>query len=363
MNLSIPRLSVVIPVYNPHQYLEPCLNSILKQTFKDFELIVIDDSSSDGSYELLRTYANKDKRIRVLQNKRNLGAARTRNEGLHIALGEYITFLDADDFFEKDFFERMLNKAEQYNADVALCAFYRWDARSGKEKIKWPAPPKKLKNLLQGVFSPRDLGNRVFNLTSWAPYTKVLRRKFILDNGLEFQNLTSCNDLYFGVMVCACARRMVYISDGLVHYRLFTGFQISTGSLKNAGNGYWAVKSIYEGLKQRNLLSEFSQAYYPFAMDGCFFALENYHEFDSNIKHVLADVGIEHLDEESLQRLTYRNYGQYQLLHQGIIVSGNIIDIVTCLLTLMIKGHWAAVYWIVGHYVMKKLRNMYSYQK
>ena len=95
----MPLFSVIVPVYNVHEYIEECINSVLSQDFGDFELILIDDYSNDGSYEICVQYELRDPRIKVVRNKENMGVSRARNEGMNIASGQYWTFLDSDDYW------------------------------------------------------------------------------------------------------------------------------------------------------------------------------------------------------------------------------------------------------------------------
>lgn len=115
----MPKISVIIPVYNTEKYLAECLDSVLNQTFTDWEAICIDDGSTDNSLEILKEYAKKDKRIKILTQK-NQGLSATRNRGIKIATGKYISFIDSDDKIDKNFYSVLFESAEKYNADIAV---------------------------------------------------------------------------------------------------------------------------------------------------------------------------------------------------------------------------------------------------
>lgn len=115
-------ISVIIPVYNVEKYLIECLDSVVYQTYKDLEIILIDDGSSDSSPEICNRYMEKDSRIQVIHQK-NGGAANAKNTGLRVATGEYLAFLDSDDFLEPDAYEYMLKEIEKEEADVIQCSF------------------------------------------------------------------------------------------------------------------------------------------------------------------------------------------------------------------------------------------------
>ena len=113
----MPKVSVIIPVYNTEKYLEKCLDSVCNQTLSDIEIICVDDCSTDNSLNILKEYAQKDNRIKLIEFKENKGAAAARNEGIKAATGEYIGFIDSDDYPETDsYYEQLYTKAKQENA-------------------------------------------------------------------------------------------------------------------------------------------------------------------------------------------------------------------------------------------------------
>lgn len=115
-------ISVIIPVYNVEKYLRQCIDSVINQTYKNLEIILIDDASPDNCGKICDEYAEKDSRVKVI-HKKNGGAASARNEGLKIATGEYLAFVDSDDFLEVEAYERMVAAIEKNDADVVQCAF------------------------------------------------------------------------------------------------------------------------------------------------------------------------------------------------------------------------------------------------
>lgn len=120
MSDNIGKISVIIPVYNAEKYLEKCVNSLLKQTYGDLEIILIDDGSKDGSGALMDGYAEKDERVTVV-HKENGGVSSARNLGLQKARGEYIAFIDADDYVANDYFEVLYSEALSSGADIVCC--------------------------------------------------------------------------------------------------------------------------------------------------------------------------------------------------------------------------------------------------
>ena len=118
----MPKVSVIVPVYNVEEYLERCLDSLVNQTLKDIEIIIVNDGSTDGSKEIIQKYLNKYKNIVYLE-KENGGLSSARNYGIPYAKGEYIGFVDSDDYVELTMYEKMYNKAIEEKSDMVECDF------------------------------------------------------------------------------------------------------------------------------------------------------------------------------------------------------------------------------------------------
>ena len=143
---ALPLISIIVPVYNVKDYVEKCLDSICGQTYKNLEIVVVDDGSTDGSGEICDTYAQKDPRVKVI-HRENRGVSAVRNEGLDIALGEYIGFVDGDDWIDSDMYEFLYELLIVNEADISVCSHYI--EKPGKRKIKYASD--KVLNLI-----PRD---------------------------------------------------------------------------------------------------------------------------------------------------------------------------------------------------------------
>ncbi|CUP39536.1 glycosyltransferase family 2 protein [Intestinibacter bartlettii] len=121
----MPKISVIVPIYNIEEYVEECINSILNQTFKDFELLLVDDGSTDNSFDICRKYEKEDNRIKVI-HKKNGGLSDARNVGIDKACGEYLCFIDGDDFIANDTLENMYNLIKKNNSQIAICNMIRY---------------------------------------------------------------------------------------------------------------------------------------------------------------------------------------------------------------------------------------------
>ena len=136
----MPKISVIVPVYNVEKYLRKCIESILNQTFREFELILVDDGSTDSSGKICDEYALKDSRIKVI-HKENGGASSARNAGLDVAKGEYIGFVDSDDWIEMDMYGELYRLIKENNTDISVCGInnikdIKYKNENLKEKIQ-----------------------------------------------------------------------------------------------------------------------------------------------------------------------------------------------------------------------------------
>ncbi len=118
-----PLISIIVPVYNSEKYLDDCISSIVKQTYKNIEIIIVNDASTDSSLDIIESWAKKDDRIIVYDKKTNSGVSDSRNIGIEISKGEYIGFVDSDDFIDNDMYEFLLDLITKYDADIARCTF------------------------------------------------------------------------------------------------------------------------------------------------------------------------------------------------------------------------------------------------
>ena len=127
------KISLIVPVYNTSKYLRKCLDSLITQTYKDIEIIVINDGSIDNSEEIIKLY--RDKRLKYI-SKKNEGIGKTRNLGIENATGNYIAFVDSDDYLDKNFCKKMIKKADEDNCDIVICNYFE-DRNDKLKKIEF----------------------------------------------------------------------------------------------------------------------------------------------------------------------------------------------------------------------------------
>ena len=237
-------VSIVIPIHNSYLYLHDCIASITKQSYEEIEIICVDDCSDTDTADALDHEAQYDDRIAVIHLKQSVGAAAARNIGLKSANGEYLIFLDSDDYFEADMVELLFYTITANNADIGVCGFDCFDDSSGE--VLYTFQPKLVEGVTTDCFGLSQLGEDGLTIYNTAPWNKIFKRRFLEENELLFQSLSSSNDVSFIYRASLKANRIVYCSNKrpLVHYRVNTGTQIS--GKKNSINLYRAVKYVLD---------------------------------------------------------------------------------------------------------------------
>lgn len=225
MNREI-KVSIIIPVYNVEQYLRQCLDSVVNQTLKDIEIICIDDYSSDNSLQILEEYAKKDDRFIIIKNNNNLGCGVSRNKCLKIAKGEYIGFVDPDDWLETDMFEKLYNSAKENNSDIAISNYIRFDEETNTykdakyfRKIKDNYKLAYIKNIKPKHKKKEFLIENLLAMGMGVTY-KIYKRSFIEDNNIKFQEIRYMEDVEFNLYAFLKVKVISYIDEILFYYRI-----------------------------------------------------------------------------------------------------------------------------------------------
>ncbi len=254
-------ISIIIPVFNVEKYLRECLDSLLNQSYQDFEVICVDDGSTDESYKILEEYKNKDARFILIQQD-NKGAGATRNRGLEVAKGDYIQFLDSDDYFEPNMLEKLYLTAQKNNADMVVCSARKVDENNNIIETGnplWPINIDKVK--FDKVFSPEDYKDDIFGLFCVVPWNKLYKKSLIVDNGLKFQNLSSSNDVAFGHISRVCAKRIIVIKDELINYRFNREGSIAKVRASSCENILNAADYVKKFLVSKGIYSNYKKSF------------------------------------------------------------------------------------------------------
>lgn len=280
-------LSIIVPVHNSSMYLEKCIGSILGQSYKDIELILVENSSTDNSLQICEKYQEKDSRIKVIVVKEK-GAARARNCGIRVANGEYITFVDSDDYLHENAYEILLNKLKKTKAD-AICYSYKYVCEDG-EDLQWYEPrlSKYEKECFSGIetvkifLTSKDIEGFCWN--------KIFRMDFFKSNNIFFEeNKTAYEDMAIMFDALLACNSVVFCSEKLYFYR----------QVKNS-----LTHSDYD---RKNI------------------------EYDNSVQHIINSakkIGI--LKEIAIYKISreiWSLYEQYKIGKRDLTLSGNIINV------------------------------------
>jgi len=212
-----PKVSIIVPVYNTEKYLAKCLDSVISQTLKDIEIIILNDGSPDSSAKIAREYAVSDTRIKYLEHD-NVGLGVTRNRGMAEASGEYLAFVDSDDYVEPQMMERMYQKAVEEDLDVVICQTFINDKSSQKIRKELPAnKPIDLKVFNKYEFFTKYLFANSYRYCAWD---KIYRSSFIKSNGIFFGDNKKlyAEDLYFQFYILLNSPVINFIPQTFYHY-------------------------------------------------------------------------------------------------------------------------------------------------
>ena len=240
------KVSIIVPVYNSETFIDRCLKSLQEQTLKDIEIICIDDCSTDNSVEIIRNqYVNKDNRFSIYENKESKFAGGSRNFGISIAKGEYIAFIDSDDYVDLDFYERLYNNAKMHNADIVIGGIKIIDANTN-------ALGKECNYNYECEYLPEKILPKIKEGVCWD---KIYKSSFLKNNKkIRFpENVTYAEDILFSYLALCNCNKVVFTS-GSFYYWMQRGSSISfiTSERKKSQDTLKVLYSIYEELSKTN---------------------------------------------------------------------------------------------------------------
>ncbi len=228
------KLSVIIPVYNVSEYLRQCLDSVIYQTFSEMEIILVNDGSTDNSGDICKEYALKDSRVIYLEQK-NAGLAAARQTGLEAACGDYIAFVDSDDWLELNMYERMLSVALDNDADIVFCNTYRNESK--KEEPYLESGLYNREEIETKIF-PRLLGSfdsaKQVDVLRWCNWLRLYKKELIDKYDITFdKRFRRCQDLPFTFECTIRANRYYYLGEDYLYHNRMNYESLSKGYTKN----------------------------------------------------------------------------------------------------------------------------------
>lgn len=255
MNDNI-KVSIIIPFYNSREYLNKCLESVINQTLKEVEVLLIDDASSDNSFEIAKTFAEKDNRIKLIKNKKNSGQGYSRNLGIEIAQGEYIAFLDSDDWIEPEIYEKLYNRAKETDADIIKCQFYHVHDQK-EEKYRYTNLIKDYDKVYKYSDTPLVLLGQSISFV----WNGMYKKSFLQAKKLKFNNTKQSEDALFHWQTTIEAEKLVFMEDYLYYYNKNNAFSETTKIKKRYKDILINIKAIKEFIFKKNLQKELANAF------------------------------------------------------------------------------------------------------
>ena len=255
------KISVIVPVYNCGGYIEDSIGSLLNQTFKDIEIICVDDGSTDNSLDILKDIASTDSRLKV-SNQENRGPSSIRNYGLKNAVGDYLYFFDADDFLIENALEKAYSNAIRNDSDIVM---FKFDLYKDNELLKHSS------NHIENQFPNADFENFTFNCHDYrkgpfrgpfAPWLKLYKKEFLDEHAcFRFPDNLNHNDVPFHVMTFLKASKISFVPEYLYRYRMDNAESITNNRLSKYDHIFKIIQIVEEFLLSEELFEEFKKEF------------------------------------------------------------------------------------------------------
>ena len=259
------KISVIIPVYNTGKFLEKCLESVIKQSLKEIEIICVNDGSTDNSLEILQDFAKKDKRI-VVVNQKNRGASPTRNKGLKATKGKYIYFIDSDDYLEeRTMLEEIYNKCEENDLDMVVFDYYN-DFGNRKEYVKNIEISNDI--LINKEEYIKDLINGKWGISIWG---KLVKKDIFIENSIKFpENIFMGEDLLTSLKLVFFSKKVGKLNKAFYNYVQHEnqGTKI-TKKEKAYEDLFYLYMEIEKFLKKQNIFFKYKNVFYSRIFQMC----------------------------------------------------------------------------------------------
>lgn len=236
----MPKLSIIVPVYNTEKYIEKCLNSLVNQTLEDVEIILVNDGSTDGAKEIINNFCKIFPNKILCFDKENGGLSDARNFGIQKASGEYIGFVDSDDYIEENMYEEMYNMAKQENSDIVECDF------------SWDFPNKTKKDIGNAYNTTEDF----FTFGRVMACNKIYRKEIITANNIDFPYGLLYEDVEFFYKLIPYIKKTSHINKVFYHYVQRNNSIINSND-KKTNDIFIILKNIVTYYKEKNIYDEY----------------------------------------------------------------------------------------------------------
>ena len=258
-------ISVIIPVYNSGKYLAECMNSILAQTYTNYEVIIVDDGSIDDSREIIKNYSRQCKNIKSFFQE-NGGAAKARNFGIRAATGKYLMFVDSDDYLAPNAMALMVDKLNQFNADMEIIGHVKFNDTNVNEEYLYDLDDNRYYTSMEAL----DLILK-FKVKGYVGDKLFLRDKWNKLN-LTFEHNRYCEDWFPIVKYMINSEKVVFVNKSIYFYRQHNNSSIHTSSIRVIKDYNYAVKTIIDYMQKKSIKADALETFKIFTF------LETIHE-------------------------------------------------------------------------------------
>ena len=287
------KVSIVMPVYNASSYLREALDSIVNQSYRELEIICVDDGSTDDSFEILEQYQKSDDRIKIIKQQ-NQYAGAARNAGLAEATGEYIMFLDSDDVFENNMISYLVKKAKKHKPDIIVFGYWRFT-----DNVRRKRPVRN--HYRNGMLvSGDDIKESIFQQSRTMPWDKFLRLDFVRESGLKYKQTKVNNDIYFNQMIVSEAGKILFCTKRLVNYRINNKQSLQGNLNKNPTEFINAFSDVKDELNRRGTYGKYQHSFNTRIVEDIIVHLQrikSYDEFKMIVERLSGSGLVEHSDE------------------------------------------------------------------
>lgn len=269
MNAENIKVSIVMPIYNASDYLRPAIETVLSQTLTEIELICVDDGSTDNSLEIIKGYQADDDRVRIV-TENNAGPSVARNKGLARARGQYVMFLDADDFYDSKLLEKLYDISEKDNLDMAICKFDIYNSRKGKYENNIKSDHGEI--FEDGkIVSHSECPDVILSCTTGYIWNKMFRREFLIEKEIVFDpDLRMFEDSCFVVSSLSLADRVGKCDERLIHHRVYSNQSRSQLFKKYYAQVPVMYAKVKEFLRSHGMYEPLSQSFLNLSSSRCY---------------------------------------------------------------------------------------------
>lgn len=311
-------ISIIVPVYNLESYIDRCIDSLINQRFKNIEIIIINDASTDKSKAKIMNYLNKHENIIFIDNSINKGVSRSRNNAISIARGQYILFVDGDDWIEKDMCFELYAEAKESNADIIMCdLFIDYDDKK-TEVYNMKLDRNKIISSEDGL---KEILTEINNVKGYS-CNKLYKKSFLIENNIKYpEDIILYEDSVFNILAFSKATKIKYIDKPLYHYFQRNDSATKKFNEKNIKNAKVIIELVKQHLKDENKFEKFEEEYYSFSLRVVMNTIFNINKSDYNLREksklinqLIIECNMSDIISNSKKDLLYSNHYYYSKL-------------------------------------------------